>query len=108
MPLEIPWRPPTLTTPEDAQGWQPAKPLRWLRGLDLNQRPLGYEAHGGRRHPHVAPSGRSEARICGMVALWRLVGPWTQFAERTRGRWLMRRLPRRNGDGSGYRRTICF
>ncbi len=28
--------------------WQPTTRLRWLQGLDLNQRPLGYEIVNGR------------------------------------------------------------
>ena len=31
--------------------------LGWLRGLDLNQRPLGYEGNGGRDGHHIPPTG---------------------------------------------------
>jgi hypothetical protein len=37
----------------------PAVILKWLRGLDLNQRPSGYEAEG----PHYKMSGRHKRPI---------------------------------------------
>jgi len=40
--------------------------LRWLRGLDLNQRPLGYEpidAHRGLQHATTSPKRKREVSI---------------------------------------------
>src|SRR5262245_26134045 len=48
----------------DERGWRLLRPLTprrtWLRGLDLNQRPLGYEGKSGRDNNQVALTGTSE------------------------------------------------